>query len=44
MANPICHLEFMSTNLGETTAFYEQVFGWSTTPMGDDSRPAPATT
>lgn len=36
MANPICHLEFMSTNLGETTAFYEQIFGWSTTPMGDE--------
>ena len=36
MANPICHVEFVSANLGETSAFYEQAFGWQTTPMGEE--------
>jgi predicted enzyme related to lactoylglutathione lyase len=36
MGNSICHVEFVSANMDETQAFYEQVFGWNTKPMGDE--------
>lgn len=34
MANPVVHFEIGCRDLKKSQAFYEQVFGWSTSPYG----------
>ena len=36
MDNTICYIEFMSNNLGQTSEFFNKLFGWKMTPSGDN--------
>ncbi len=36
MGNKIIHLEFVAEDLSRAGDFYSRVFGWNTTPMGEE--------
>jgi uncharacterized protein len=36
MADAIVHVEIMAQNLGRSSKFYSELFGWEITPCGDD--------
>jgi len=36
MGNRICHLEFVAEDMAGAREFYGKVFGWETTPMGEE--------
>lgn len=36
MGSKICHLEFVAEDMVQAQKFYSSVFGWETTPMGDE--------
>ena len=36
LKHTICHIEFNSTNIERTTAFYQTLFGWTLTPLQRD--------
>jgi uncharacterized protein len=36
MAHEICYIELIATDIKRAGAFYAQVFGWQTTPMGEN--------
>jgi uncharacterized protein len=34
MKHQVCHVEFMSNDLAQTSEFFSKLFGWQLTPMG----------
>jgi uncharacterized protein len=35
MADPIVHIEISAQDLGQSSKFYSEIFGWELTPWGD---------